>query len=1025
MNKINYLRFIASFMITLIITIPIYSASVFAGLSNTKAKGSDGIDGYVRVDDYITFETTASISGDVNITPNQVWLGVMYAFNNCPAGISGFDCRLRFPASGTTTSSPQAILYTINLCNDTLPCPTGPAVSSFDGAVIVDNKEPAVAIFSIIPEFTSTGKVNLSYSVVDYACDDASCSNKCSGISKIQFYRNDFSSSPFDTATINSADCLVVGNRTYTSTLSSGTETICAKVFDRFMQNSTSVVCDTLTVDQVPPSVIGNSLSIVDSSNNPLNYISSQAIPITVTINISSNDLDKNNVIGDLSKLNPNGNYGKLNAVCNETISNTTACSWSINLQSSAGGTFYIYVNSTDIAGNKGTAMLSKSLTFDSTGPVVNSLTSGRVYNSVYQAKAAGNNFIATITDSESGIRKENITLHLSALDPFDTFYGQQDFKAYNCTGGTCYWYNIGISPQDEDVIKAYIGTDSTDALGNSVAAEYSIEVALDAEAPALAGISIKNIGVTSTAFEGYPKTGDKLEITANLTEANAMDTSNTVGDFSSIITGTNKVSADSCTGQGGSWQCKWTTKTINVTQYTEATLYFNFTDSAGNVLQHSEKITVYAVENVTTPDFWSNSVECSPSKIDRSTTTLISNKVFCHVSLSPKEQDTSTLFMSLGSCEASNQSFASTFELMNAANGSVDPYILATLPKAEMKIDSLDYTCPLGIISKVDGKITQFVETENVSIEILFYNLPLGEYSSEVQGKIDDAKAATEGIWNLIGTLKKLFNYAEMACNMLGLIDKIRMVFMVITKGLDVIRWNPPGEAAATKVCVKTEIIKEGEKGLYKTAKKFCAFITCDYEKLGLDTWGFGENSILRKWNTAGKNILNTLSFGTKWTGKDPYSYMNPRDNLPVAVLTACIPGIIYGLDKYRQIECMYADCLQNNQESGLPLSVCDDEKEYATCKYVYGELFGFISFTALFDYFFGMIKNALSDPLALVGVVMGLVCIGFCPLSGTLLTTCQITELLSMVGDIWSSISSILEGDAFQIKNDYCVRL
>ena len=901
MNKINYLRFIASFMITLIITIPIYSASVFADLNNTKAKGSDGIDGYARVDDYITFETTASISGDT-ITPDQVWIGAMFAFDSCTGGISGFECSLRYPASGTTTFSPQAIQYTINLCNDTLPCPAGPAVSSFDGAVIVDNKEPVVAILSITPEFTNTGMVNFSYSVIDYACDDASCSDKCSGISKIEFYKDDFSGSPVATVTNSTADCLVVGQKEYTTSLSSGTETICAKVFDRFMQNSTELVCDTLTVDQVQPEVIGNSLSIVDSNGNPVDYISSKAIPIKVNISISSDDLDKNNVIGDLSQLNPSGNYGNLTSVCGDTINDTTACSWSINMQSSAGGTFYIYVNSTDIAGNKGTAILSKSFIFDSTGPVVNSLATGRVYNSVYQAKAAGNNFIATITDSESGIAKENITLHLGAIDPFDAFYGQADFKAYNCTGGTCYWYNIGIAPQDDDIIRAYIGTDSADALGNSVAEEFSIEITLDTEAPALAGISIRNIGGTSTFFEGYPKTGDKLEITANLTEANAIDTANTVGDFSSIITGTNKVSADSCTDQGGSWQCKWTTNTINVTQYTESTLYFNFTDGAGNVLQHSEEITAYAVENASAPDFWSNSVECSPSKIDRSTTTLVNNKVFCHVSLSPKEQDTSTLSISLGSCEADNESFSSTFELMNAANGSVDPYILATLPKEEMAINSLDYTCPLGIISNVDGKITQFIEIENVSIGIEFYNLPLGEYSSDVQGKIDDAKAATEGIWNLIGTLKKLFNYAEMACNLLGLFDKIRILWAVVTKAFGTIDWIPAVKPAATANCLGHWVFKEGEKGIYKAAKKFCDFITCDLDFADISLWGFGENSILTKWQQGGKNILDTLSFGTeKWTGKDPYSYMNPKDNLPVAVLTACIPGIIYGLDKYR----------------------------------------------------------------------------------------------------------------------------
>ena len=90
-----------------------------------------------------------------------------------------------------------------------------------------------------------------------------------------------------------------------------------------------------------------------------------------------------------------------------------------------------------------------------------------------------------------------------------------------------------------------------------------------------------------------------------------------------------------------------------------------------------------------------------------------------------------------------------------------------------------------------------------------------------------------------------------------------------------------------------------------------------------------------------------------------------------------------------------------------------------------MYGEIFSFISFTALFDYYANMIKNALSDPLALVGVIMGLACAYLCVPSSTLYTACQFIELLSMAGDIWNSISGILEGDAFQIKNDYCDRL
>ena len=72
--KIKYLQFIASFMIVLVVTIPIYSASVFAGLSYVGAKGSDGFDDYVNEVDYVEFEVVASLEGDEEIDLDQVWL---------------------------------------------------------------------------------------------------------------------------------------------------------------------------------------------------------------------------------------------------------------------------------------------------------------------------------------------------------------------------------------------------------------------------------------------------------------------------------------------------------------------------------------------------------------------------------------------------------------------------------------------------------------------------------------------------------------------------------------------------------------------------------------------------------------------------------------------------------------------------------------------------------------------------------------------------------------------------------------
>ena len=46
--KLNYLKAVAIFMISLILVIPLYSSNTLALLSNAEIKGSDDINGYTR-----------------------------------------------------------------------------------------------------------------------------------------------------------------------------------------------------------------------------------------------------------------------------------------------------------------------------------------------------------------------------------------------------------------------------------------------------------------------------------------------------------------------------------------------------------------------------------------------------------------------------------------------------------------------------------------------------------------------------------------------------------------------------------------------------------------------------------------------------------------------------------------------------------------------------------------------------------------------------------------------------------------
>ena len=156
---------------------------------------------------------------------------------------------------------------------------------------------------------------------------------------------------------------------------------------------------------------------------------------------------------------------------------------------------------------------------------------------------------------------------------------------------------------------------------------------------------------------------------------------------------------------------------------------------------------------------------------------------------------------------------------------------------------------------------------------------------------------------------------------------------------------------------------------------------------------------------------------------------FIDPTHNLITGMMFACIPGIIYGIDSYSQIKCLYADCLQNAVgKDGLPISSCQNLKAYSTCKYVTGEVFAAIPYAALFDHFSGILKEAISNPFAAIGLGAGAVCYFTCakhkPGSAFFYTACDSFKLLSKAGEVYNSIKGLAR-DGFKIRQNYCDRL
>ncbi|MBI4149360.1 hypothetical protein HY491_02850, partial [Candidatus Woesearchaeota archaeon] len=144
----------------------------------------------------------------------------------------------------------------------------------------------------------------------------------------------------------------------------------------------------------------------------------------------------------------------------------------------------------------------------------------------------------------------------------------------------------------------------------------------------------------------------------------------------------------------------------------------------------------------------------------------------------------------------------------------------------------------------------------------------------------------------------------------------------------------------------------------------------------------------------------------------------MQPQNSLIVSLATGCLPGVIYNLDKARQIECTYAYCLENNVEQGIPSFACTSVRSSSWCKYVYGEIFRVISPLAMADYMLSQIKELLSDPIGLVSAVS---CEVFPPFSNTLTQVCTKASYISVFTDVMNSIRTFRNFN-FQKEVDVC---
>ncbi len=134
--------------------------------------------------------------------------------------------------------------------------------------------------------------------------------------------------------------------------------------------------------------------------------------------------------------------------------------------------------------------------------------------------------------------------------------------------------------------------------------------------------------------------------------------------------------------------------------------------------------------------------------------------------------------------------------------------------------------------------------------------------------------------------------------------------------------------------------------KGLAKT-KRFCNYIHCDVasktqEAKGswyMSDWGFttgSSGSIQAKLGNNGP--------GEQKTAGDYFSNLNIPDvgnSLIMSLATQCWSGVVYNLNKYREIDCGYLECLKEQALNGASIAPCEQAKGVKMCRAITGEIF------------------------------------------------------------------------------------
>lgn len=402
------------------------------------------------------------------------------------------------------------------------------------------------------------------------------------------------------------------------------------------------------------------------------------------------------------------------------------------------------------------------------------------------------------------------------------------------------------------------------------------------------------------------------------------------------------------------------------------------------------------------------------------------------------------------------------------------------------MDVDNLKIECPIRIYSTT-GEPKKFVpkpETEMHNYTIEFYNQPFGTIYEKQQEKIKEKLKDAKDSMKWAGTLRKIVAIAEAICKLFHLLttlwDTLTKITMILGDVGNALKLFPPTSAVGSAMVQKSGITcraeetgakqLQQEKQSFAFFHKFCSFVNCQWTDKNTKGITAKTGSIL---GGGTQGLFNICAKTNEWLGKTPFlagmqfgaggetistgqeinkqprepqstlakannilnfagvgnakiNAINTKESIVWSTLCLCLPGIINGIERIRQMKCQNALCIKREvAQQGFPLRYCEELEDYNLCAWGMGELWNFLPFSSLID----RITNAITEigsmhknPMVALQVGLGIYCM--CPdRAPGVYTICATTKWVSQLAEAAVQIKQMFDAKGNFLANAFGV--